>query len=755
MRNVKVFVSSPSDLRKARAVVADVVRALNERPTIRDRYKFSPYLYEEHAPALTGEGPQEVVNREMIQPHHADILVCMLWSRMGTPLSAMNPDTGKPYLSGTEYEFYEAYRSYQRRKTPTLLLYRCTAPPLPDADPQQMALVKEFFHRFEGPDAPLRGLYRTFNDEEQLRRALINDLDLQIVRWERPARRIMDQVIRPFWFLFVLMLVAIAAALIALPRLSTPSIAPIQNYGFNVAIAGFSALPGSDIAQADVHVLSEALYTSFVQRLDAVRNDLTVDVGVWSPAQVGAVAGATLEEREANAAALVQRLKEAHNARADIVVYGVVSESGSRVAVQPEFYVTDTWPELSELYGRFGLSSALYARNIDQSRALSGELSNRSQVLAFITQGLVQMITANYDSASRAFGTALSLNQDVVGRDVMFVLRGNSAIGNYNLIVSRGFSGSELREVRRLPELIAQAEADFRAALGENPDYARAYAGLGTAEYLLAMESSRVSRSFDLESGALDAIETTFQNALSAPDSPESADIDAKVAFGVGQVEVIRMLSGETEAAARARAQFEQVISLYDDGANLRIKELAAEATARLALIARYEGDYEGARAGYSQALELTGLEERALLIQRSLLEVTVEAARARGDIDAAAAAYEELLPLIVLPDELAYANFRYGKMLMETGRLDGALAVYDRAVFAEEEARVPFDFTEFPALGAALWVEAGNAFYDGGRLEDAITAYRAALALDPEGQTHLADVITETQAELDAQPPG
>ncbi|MBK8026107.1 MAG: tetratricopeptide repeat protein [Chloroflexi bacterium] len=756
MRNVKVFVSSPSDLRAERAIVAEVIRIMNERPTIRDRYKFSPYLYEEHAPALTGDGPQEVVNREMIQPQHADILVCMLWSRMGTPLGQINPDTGKPYQSGTEYEFYEAYRSYQRRKSPSVLLYRCTAPAAAPADPEQVAIVDEFFRRFEGADAQLRGLYRSFSNHDQLREALTHDLDLQIARLERPSRRFLDQVVRPFWLLFLLLVVMLVGLAIALPQLTAPGAPPIQNYGFNVAMAGFSTLPGSDIAQADVQVLSEALYTSFVQRLDSVRSDLSIDVGVWSPAQVGSVGGATPEERAASAAALVERLKEQHNARADIVVYGLVSENGSRIAVLPEFYITETWPELSELYGRFELASALYARNIDQSRALSGELSNRSQVLAFITQGLVQMIASNYDEAGRAFSTALSLNQDIVGRDVMYVLRGNAAVGNYNLIVSRGFIGTEVREVRRLPGLIEQAEIDFRAAVDQNPDYARAYAGLGTAQYLGALEGSRVSRSLSVSSELISSIESTFDQALNAKDNPPSADIEAKVAFGLGQVEVLRMLQGEVEAIARAREHFERVIALYGGGQNTRIRELAAESTARLALIARFEGDYETARTTYAQALELTDLEERATLIQRGLLEVTIEAARAARDFDAAAAGYDELLGLIVLPDERAYAQYQYGKLLMEAGRLDTALAIYEAAVYRDPEAteapQPQNDFSEFPGLGATLWVELGNAYYEAGRLEESIFAYQQALALDPTGQGHLADVIAETQAELDDQ---
>lgn len=738
MRNVKVFVSSPSDLRRERDAVSTLIRTLNERPTIRDRYKFSPYLYEEHAPAVSGEAPQQVINEQMIEPHGADILICMLWSRMGTPLTEVNPDTGKPYLSGTEWEFYNAYRAYQRTKRPVILLYRCTRKPHDDADTAQIALVDEFFHRFEGADAPLKGLYRTFSTDEQLVRALNNDIDAQIARWERPSQRLIDQLIRPLWFVFVLLAVLIVAAAVLISNRS--NVPPLENAPFNVAIAGFVAAPDANVADADVEVLSQALYTNFTQRLDEVRSELPLVIGVWSPVQVGTVSGTTSQERAQNAEALVEHLRSQFNARADILVYGIIEANGNRLSITPEFYVSNNFPEVSEVFGRFGLAAAVYTRNIDQSRALSGDLSNRSQVLAFITQGLVQMIGRQYDDAVRAYDAALAINQDVVGRDVMYVLRGNAAVGNYNLIVGEG----NVVEARRLPQLIQQAKSDFQSAVDENPDYARGYAGLGVAEYLDALEGSRAGRMLSVGLDMLDSIEQTFDTALKAKDNPPSADITSKVSFGLGQVEVIRMLEGDNSVVEAARQHFADVLTAYGEGENPRIKELAAEAHARLALIARYQGDYSQAREEFQKAIDLTDLDERATMYQRELLEVSIEEARAKRDFDTASSDYDQLLAMAMLPDERAYAIFQYGKMLGEAGRADAALA-------AVEQAK-NIDFTDFPTLGASIWVELGNLYYDVGRLADSIAAYQQAMTLDPQGQAHLQRVIDDTQAELSAQ---
>jgi tetratricopeptide (TPR) repeat protein len=734
MKNIKVFVSSPGDLRRERALIIGMIRGMNERPTIRDRYKFSPYLYEEHAPALAGAAPQQVVNQMMLEPHDADLVICMLWSRMGTPLAEINPDTGQPYQSGTEWEFYDAYRSNRRRGTPVLLLYRCTAPPPADAQPEQISAVAGFFQRFEGADAPLRGLYRTFNDEAQLRDVLTNDLDSQIARWDRAAMRARLSRIAAIGAV-----VLVALALIFL-LVRSQSGAALENAPFNIAIAGFATQPGADIAPQDVQVLSQALYINFTQRLDEVRADLPLVVGVWSPDQVGSITGATADEREANAQRLVERLLSQYNARADIVVYGIVERRGDRIAVTPEFYVTQTWPELNELFGRFGLASAVYARNIDQSRALSGDLSNRSQVLASVTQGLVQMIFRQYDEARRAFDAALAVNQNVVGRDMLYVLRGNSAIGSYNRIVGEG----DAREATRLPALVQLAADDFRASIAQNPNYARGYSGLGMVGYLEALEEARRSRVLAVPGETLDGIEDTLNRALTAADNPPSADITARAAFGLGQVALLRVLGGDMRAAATARQQFEATIAAYDGGANPRIAELAAEAHARLGLLAYTIGDYETARAEYQIALNTTELDEREALYRRRVLEAAIAIERGAGDIQAAEAAYTDLLALDMLPDERVYALYTYGKMLSEAGRIDDAMV--------QLEAAASIDPAAFPALGAVVLVDLGNIYDAAGRPLDAVAMFERALALDPAGQAHLAGVIEAMRSQGDDQ---
>ena len=48
------------------------------------------------------------------------------------------------------------------------------------------------------------------------------------------------------------------------------------------------------------------------------------------------------------------------------------------------------------------------------------------------------MIFQQYDDAYRAFSTALQINTDNGGQELIYVLRANSSINNYNRIVERG-----------------------------------------------------------------------------------------------------------------------------------------------------------------------------------------------------------------------------------------------------------------------------------------------------------------------------
>jgi WD40 repeat protein len=176
---VRIFISSPGDLVPERAVVRAVLDQLNRSANFRDRFKLIPYAWEHEAPALMGRAAQEVVDTYVLQPAQADILVCMLWQRMGSAWERIDPQTNQPYQSGTEYEFFQAYRAYESAGRPLLLLYRCIRQPAADVEvePEQAERVRRFFERFL-PGGDLKGLVGTFVDATDFEITLKRDIAL-------------------------------------------------------------------------------------------------------------------------------------------------------------------------------------------------------------------------------------------------------------------------------------------------------------------------------------------------------------------------------------------------------------------------------------------------------------------------------------------------------------------------------------------------------------------------------------------------
>ena len=152
VRHVRVFISSPGDVLAERLRARDVVERLGKDPAFRDRLKIDAVLYDDPdapAPLLAHLTPQESINQGLIRPSECDIVVCILWGRMGTPLATPLKEDGTPFLSGTEWEFDDA-----RRAERTVLLFRRTGRvPTHVDDPEleskraQKKLVDQFFQR--------------------------------------------------------------------------------------------------------------------------------------------------------------------------------------------------------------------------------------------------------------------------------------------------------------------------------------------------------------------------------------------------------------------------------------------------------------------------------------------------------------------------------------------------------------------------------------------------------------------------------
>ena len=117
---VRVFVACPGDMDKAKAKVKFVCEEINQ--IFRDQYPVSLFMMDWKASVVSQCGPRlEDVIIEQIGEY--DVFIGILGSYFGTSTGAINPQTGEPYQSGTEEEFYKAYESWKEKDTPTINFY--------------------------------------------------------------------------------------------------------------------------------------------------------------------------------------------------------------------------------------------------------------------------------------------------------------------------------------------------------------------------------------------------------------------------------------------------------------------------------------------------------------------------------------------------------------------------------------------------------------------------------------------------------
>ncbi|MFO1129470.1 MAG: hypothetical protein U1E66_13680 [Rhodospirillales bacterium] len=184
-RHILIFLSSPGDVGEERRLARQLIKdRLPVDPFLRGRATFDAVSWDDPdagTPMLGTLTPQDCVDRFGAKPSACDIVVVMLWSRMGTPL----PDNyrkanGERFLSGTEWEFEDAING---DPAPDLLVYRRDETPKIDIDDpdlpakqQQYRLVKQFFDGFRHPDGSLVRSFTPYGKPEDFVRRLGDDL---------------------------------------------------------------------------------------------------------------------------------------------------------------------------------------------------------------------------------------------------------------------------------------------------------------------------------------------------------------------------------------------------------------------------------------------------------------------------------------------------------------------------------------------------------------------------------------------------
>lgn len=179
-RKIRIFIASPSDVTPERDRLRKVVEELDQTRGDELGIVLRTLDWRDLPPGM-GRPQQLVFNN--FPPETWDIFVGILWSRFGAPSGANAPDAGRPFSSGTEEEFWSAYRLWRETGRPQMQIYRCVRNiPYKKIDPDQLSKVQKFFSEF-APGGAYPGLLKDFtttNDFETNARlgltALLRDL---------------------------------------------------------------------------------------------------------------------------------------------------------------------------------------------------------------------------------------------------------------------------------------------------------------------------------------------------------------------------------------------------------------------------------------------------------------------------------------------------------------------------------------------------------------------------------------------------
>lgn len=188
MEPLRIFLSSPSDVADERGLARRLIeQRLRRDPSFRRRVSIEVVSWDDPdapAPMLAQLTPQEAVDRHLAKPSTCQIVVVILWARMGTPLpTPYRKSDNTPYRSGTEWEYYDALGAVPQ---PEILVYhRIEAPPLRPNDPddpkiqetlEQWRQVNLFLARFTSPSGSLLGGVTHYKSPTEFIERLESDL---------------------------------------------------------------------------------------------------------------------------------------------------------------------------------------------------------------------------------------------------------------------------------------------------------------------------------------------------------------------------------------------------------------------------------------------------------------------------------------------------------------------------------------------------------------------------------------------------
>ena len=198
VRPFRIFLASPGDVKEERDLASEVFEKLRHERRFRDELNLLKVAWDQPGQAMAlpmGMTPQQAIGKGLAQPCECDLVLILLWSRMGTPLPPdyVKPD-GTAYLSGTEWEYWNAMQAFSAHGKPRIWMYRRSARPQVYLDDPELMHKREQWDRLQGffgmihnPDGSIAHGVNAYQEPADFRRQLEEHLRDELQRFLREA----------------------------------------------------------------------------------------------------------------------------------------------------------------------------------------------------------------------------------------------------------------------------------------------------------------------------------------------------------------------------------------------------------------------------------------------------------------------------------------------------------------------------------------------------------------------------------------
>ena len=218
LKPFRIFLASPGDVPLERTLAREAIVQINGERQFRGRITLETIAWDQPGASVAMEAamtPQQAIALGLPKPEDCDLVVVILWSRIGTPLTAefeVKAD-GTPYLSGTEWEFLNALKGYKTKNQPKNIwvFRRMEEPKFAVNDPNRNSIIEQweklqqFLSSFTNPDTSLNGgvnPYQTPSDFGQLFERFLRDRLVKLLETLPPPNHATDSSktpAKPIW----------------------------------------------------------------------------------------------------------------------------------------------------------------------------------------------------------------------------------------------------------------------------------------------------------------------------------------------------------------------------------------------------------------------------------------------------------------------------------------------------------------------------------------------------------------------------